>query len=241
MTHFDPDAGVLRLTHGDLAVLVILAADPASTRLHDHAVAGHVTTLRRVGLLGAGGVHPAAAPLAEAIGSAQRTAHLHATDHGTTRQARLWISGDLAVVGLAAEDDPSVSELFADTPARLPDLVGDFVGLGHAPTPTDTAAVTADPAALAAALAAQAAVTREQVAAAVDRQADDPWVLAAWGGLAGSAARWRLTDDDGTDLEVLDAGRSGLWEILWSSATATVAATTPAAVRTRLAALSGQR
>ena len=38
---FAPDEGVLRLAHGTLSVLALLAADPVDPRLHDHDVAPH--------------------------------------------------------------------------------------------------------------------------------------------------------------------------------------------------------
>ncbi|MFO8074680.1 MAG: hypothetical protein R6T85_01015 [Egibacteraceae bacterium] len=248
MTHFDPDAGVLRLRHGDLAVLAVLAVEPASTRLHDHAVAPHLATLRATGLLGPGGVEPSVAPLAAAVGAARVSGTLEADDHGQPRRARLWVGEALGVVGVAVPESPAgedAYELMADTPDRLVDLLGELVGLGTAPPPPVPGEVTVDAAALAGLLAAGQRVDTGDVAAAADREADDPWARALRDGLVGAPLRWRLqAQRDGAapgtllDLTVLDAGAAGLWRIHWDAPRAAVAATRPSEVRAALAALA---
>ena len=249
MTHFDPDAGVLRLRHGDLAVLAVLAAEPASTRLHDHAVAPHLATLRSTGLLGPGGVEPSVAPLAAAVGAARAAGTLEADDHGQPRRARLWVGETLAVVGVAlpaGEAGEDTYELMADAPDRLVDLLGELVGLGTAPPPPVPGEVAVDAAGLAGLLAAGPRVDPAEVAAAADRDPDDPWVGALRDGLVGAPLRWRLhAQRDGQapgsllDLTVLDAGAAGLWRVRWDAPRAAVAATTPAEIRADLAALNG--
>lgn len=97
MTTFDPDAGVLRVRHAALAVLALLATEPVSPRLHDHAVAEPLAELRAAGLVGAQGIDPAVAPLAHAIGAARRSADIVASDHGAIHRARLWIGPEAPV------------------------------------------------------------------------------------------------------------------------------------------------
>ncbi len=248
MTHFDPDAGVLRLRHGDLAVLAVLAAEPASTRLHDHAVAPHLATLRGTGLLGPAGVEPSVAPIAAAVGAARVSGTLEADDHGQRRRARLWVGDALAVVGVAMPEDGSgedAYELMADTPERLSDLLGELVGLGTAPPPPVAGEIALDAVALAGLLAAGPRVGHADVAAALDRDPDDPWVGALRDGLVGAPLRWRLqaqreAEPPGSllDLTVLDAGAAGLWRVRRTALRAAVAATTPGEVRAALGALA---
>lgn len=214
MTTFDPDQGVLRVRHAALAVLALLAADPTSSRLHDHGVADPLAELRAAGLVGASGLDPAAAPLAHAIGASHRTADLVASDHGAVRRARLWTGPeapggrDLTVLGLAAAEDPEAYELMADTPAQAPALVAELVGLGTAPPPPVEGRIGVQAAAFASLVAADERVTGEEVAEAAGA-GDLARALTA--ALKGSGLRWRLSVTDGPELWVLDAGASGLW------------------------------
>ena len=250
-THFDPDAGMLRVRHGALAVLALLATDPTSTRLHDHDIAPRLAELRAAGLVGAQGVHPDVAPLAAAVGSAQTNADLFALDHGRPRRARGWISGALAVIGVATDDDPHTYELMADAPRRLPELVGELVGLGTAPSPPVPGRQRLDEEAFDALLAADTAVTLSVVQAALapgdseSQAGEDPDAFAAalTDGLRGAAVRWRLVarpigvQQPSLDIEVLDAGSAGLWLARRGTEGVTVGAVDAAEVRDELRAL----
>ncbi len=254
-TSFDPDDGVLRVRHGALAVLALLATDPASTRLHDHGVAPLLAELRSAGLVGAQGVHSDVAPLAAAIGRARATADLFAHDHGRPRRARGWISDALAVVGVATEDDPHTYELMADAPDRLPELLEELVGLGTAPAPPVPGRQLLNEEAFDALLAADTAVTGPAVQAAlapgesqpVAPEDTDAFAAALTDGLRGAAVRWRLTarptgvEQPSDDIDVLDAGSAGLWLARRGPEGVTIGAVDAAEVRAELRALTTLR
>jgi hypothetical protein len=244
-TIFDPQAGVLRVRHAALSVLARLATEPTDTRLHDHDVAPLVAELRGARLIGPGGIHPDAAPLASAIGDAHTVADVVAHDHGTVRGTKVWVDVDLAVVGVATAEDPHTYDLMADWSAAAPSLIAEVVGLGVAPEPpvrgdrTVRAEVWDD------LLAADASVVPGEVAAAVGARTDDPWTVALAAGLRGAAFRWRLAAKrDGAhlcDIDVLDAGRSGLWLAERDGAVVRVRATDAAAVVAHLGRLADVR
>ncbi|QBI21765.1 hypothetical protein ER308_20855 [Egibacter rhizosphaerae] len=214
MTTFDPEAGVLRVRHAALAVLALLATEPASQRLHDHAVAEPLAELRRAGLVGRGGLEPAVAPLAHAVGAARLVADLVASDHGTTHRARLWLgpeaegAGELAVVGLALPDDPDTYALMADVPGQAPALLAELVGLGTVSDPPVEGSRRLPAEAFVALVAADEGLDRDEVLTVAG---DDEFGRALADGLKGAGLRWRLTVVDGPELWVLDAGASGLW------------------------------
>ena len=240
-TLFDPAAGVLRIRHAALAVLARLATAPTDIRLHDHDIAPLVAEFRGAGLLGAAGIHPDVAPLAQAIGSAHTVGDVTATNHGTLMGARLWVAGDLLVVGVATTVPPHTYELMADEPRAGELLLSDLVGLGSAPEPPDGVGRELALEAFDGLVAADAAVEPEDVARALGPDADGAWARALADGLRGSPVRWRLiAHRDGgrlLDMEVLDAGASGLWLAERGDGTAVVAQVTPRAVRERFATL----
>lgn len=234
VSEFDPDDGVLRLRHGTLSVLARLAVAPTDPSLHDHDVAPLVAELRGLGILTPAGIHPAVAPLAEAVGSADRTFLLEAHDHGQGRRFRGWVGSTLAVIA-AQVLGTDEHELMADTPVMLPTLVAELVGLGTAPEPPVAGERVVDTEALAAVVSRGLAATPEDVAALLGEGGE--WAEALTDAVRGAAVRWRLSARD-TWLEVLDAGRSGLWLLEPATGARTrVGATTPATVQTRLQAV----
>lgn len=210
---FDPDDGVLRLAHGTLSVLALLAADPVDPRLHDHDVAPHVAALRRAGVLGRGGVHAAVRPLTDAIAAATTTLDLAVADRQQARRCHGWISEDLVVVAVPAPDQPHAFDLVADRPEALPSLVDDLVGLpagaGAAP---DARALRVDGDEFEALVAAGGAPAATGGPAASGDENAAATVAAV---AAALTARWALRvrrgDEPERVLAVLDAGATGLW------------------------------
>jgi hypothetical protein len=142
-TDFDPAGGVLRLAHGDLSVLAMLAADPVDPRLHDHDVAPHVATLRRCGILGRAGFHTEIRPLTDAIAAARGELALSVVDRGEAQRCHGWVSPGLVVIAVPGAEDPQSFDLVADHPSAVADLVDDLVGLGTAPRDAGADAATA--------------------------------------------------------------------------------------------------
>lgn len=240
-TVFDPDAGLLRIRHGALAVLALLASEPTSTRLHDHDVAPVIAELRDAGLLGRSGIHPAVAPLAETVARAGTVADVGATEHGTPHRLRVWIGRGLAVIGTQTAPEAATYELLADHPRQLSHLLGELLGLGVAPDPPVSGTRTLASGDFEVLVTADATVAGDAVAAALGTGPEDPWARALTAGLRGAAVRWRLRAHRAgelvTDLTVLDAGLSGLWLARCDDDRVTVAATQASAVRAELARL----
>lgn len=212
---FAPDEGVLRLAHGTLSVLALLAADPVDPRLHDHDVAPHVAALRRAGVLGRSGVHEAVRPLTDAIATATATLALAIADRRRARRCSGWVGADLVVVAVPSGDDPRLFDLVADRPAALPALVDDLVGLvPGAAAPAAARPLRVDPDGFEALLAAPAAAPEAVAAALVAGDADARAAVAALA--AGLTTRWALQviprgGGDARRVAVLDAGAAGLW------------------------------
>lgn len=238
VTVFDPVSGVLRVRHPALAVLARLATDPTDTRLHDHDVAPLVAELRAAGLIGTRGIPADVAPIAATIGSAHTSGEIVARDHGSVHRTRLWVGDVLVVAGVEMADQPHSYDLMADRSDAVGSLVAELLGLAVAPDPAVEGARTLAADVFGSLLAAESQVSAEQVADALGATADDSWVGALTDGLRGSALRWRLSAvRDGEpllDIEVLDAGRSGLWLADYDGDAVTVRAVSPADVGSRL-------
>lgn len=259
MTTFDPEAGVLRLSHAALSVLATLAADPTAASLIDHATAPPLAQLRAAGIVGPAGIHPDVRPLATVIGAPRARLDLQVAERGTAWQAPGWADRALVVLAVPAPDVEGAYDLVADAPASAPDLLADLVGLSSAlPDPStgnpvweaiDAGVVSVDAAVLDALLSGSngdAAPPGTDVPIALRR------VVTAL------RARWRLTvrepsgarvevpdateavrEIHGARVEILDAGGSGLWLVDGPDAIGTLELTviSPAEVRARTAAL----
>src|SRR5680860_19552 len=252
---YDPDAGILRLRHAALSVLARLAVDPTDPSLRDHDVAPLVAELRTLRILTERGIDPPVAPLAEAVGGASSTFTIEVDDHDELRRYRGWLGQALGVVAeqVAGTDD---HELMADVPAMVPSLLADLVGLGTAPEPAVSGDQLADADALAAVLARGTAATLADVTAALGR-AEPTWAQALTDAVRGAALRWRLRSWatgaghgggyggehagehwEGRWMEVLDAGRAGLWLLEPGDEGRTrVSPSTVPAMRARIAAV----
>lgn len=245
VTVFDPVSGVLRVRHPALAVLARLATDPTDTRLHDHDVAPLVAELRAAGLIGTRGIPADVAPIAATVGSAHTSGEIVARDHGSVHRTRLWVGERLVVAGVEVADKPHSYDLMADRADAVGSLVAELVGLAVAPDPAVEGARTMAADAFASLLAAESRVSAAEVADALDALESDDWAAALTVGLRGSALRWRLSAvRDGEpllDIEVLDAGRSGLWLADYDGDVVTVRAVSPADVGSRLDRLGRPR
>lgn len=219
-THYDPEAGTLRLGHAALSVLARLAVSPTDPSLTDHATAPPLSALRRAGIIGPGGIDPAVRPLAEVLGAPQASLALGLDDGVSTRRCRGWATSRLLVLGVPAETEQEVYDLMADVPAEAGGLIGELVGLAPAP-PT-----AADPVAL----------SGEAFADLLAGTAVD-----ALGTAVGQPpVRWQLEVRGAADgrLEVLDAGAAGLWRVEAGDGDAVVLhPVDAAAVRARIDAL----
>lgn len=207
-SRYDPESGMLRLRHATLSVLARLAVAPTDPSLQDHDVAPLVAELRALGILTPRGIEPAVAPLAETVGGASTTFRVELDDHGRVHRFRGWLS---PVLGVVAAEVPGTDdhELMADVPAMVPSLLADLVGLGAAAEPPVEGTRLVDAQSLAAVVARGTAVTVEEVAAAIG-DAEPVWVRALTDAVRGAALRWQLRTGR-RQLDVLDAGRSGLW------------------------------
>jgi hypothetical protein len=196
---FDPDAGILRLSHGALSVLARLAADPNHPDLLDHAVAPPLAALRGAGVLGAGGIHPDVLPLAAVIGAPLARVELELAEPGFAWQARGWVAPALIVVAVPVKEAVDAFDLVADAVESGADLISELVTL---PAVADTDGT--DP------IRVHADVLDQL---GTEPAADVPAEAVRL--LDQVNARWRLTIHSGTDrvdaLEILDAGEAGLW------------------------------
>jgi hypothetical protein len=226
---FDPDAGVLRLSHAALSVLARLASEPNHPELIDHAIARPLAALRGAGILGPSGIHPDVRPLARAIGSPVARLTLDLAEPGTVWEASGWTDDTLLVLAVPARDTPDAFDLMADVVGAGADLISDLVAL---PPVTEAADLH---------LRAHAETLRRLL-----EDPDAPPHPDVPGPLLRLVrqlhARWRLTvsrtGDDATDtVELLDCGDQGLWRISTPDPTGSVdlTPTTAVEVRRRLA------
>lgn len=170
-TEFDAEEGVLQLSHAALAVLATLAVEPTAPTLRDHGVAAPLAELRRAGIVGARGIHPAVEPLAAVMGRPSVRIRLTASDRGAVYRLRAWVGDDLAVVALTGEDQWDTYDLMADAPEMLPALLVELVGSSASVEPVVAGVRRVDAAALTAFLDRGAAAT---VADAADLVGDPP-------------------------------------------------------------------
>lgn len=227
-TVFDPEAGVLRVSHAALSVLATLAVDPTSPSLTDHATAPALAQLRAAGIVGPAGVHPDVRPLAAVIGAPQARFDLDLAERGSAWRAPGWVSTGLVVMAVPAHEVEDGFDLVADVPASAADLLGDLVGLSTGlsdpralPSTSDRGApVTAD---------LPSTLRSETLEALLSGETEDGRLAAdvppAVGRLRTALrAHWRLALREQPDatVEVLDAGESGLWIVEGPDAAGTV-------------------
>jgi hypothetical protein len=222
---FDPDAGVLRLSHATLSVLARLASEPNHPDLVDHAVAPPLAALRGAGILGPSGIHPDVRPLARAIGSPAARLTLDLAEPGGVWQALGWADRTLLVLAVPARETPDAFDLMADVLQVGADLISDLVGL---PAVADAAELH---------LQAQAETLRGLLDDPNEPlHPDVPRPLLRL--VQQLHARWRLTvrstaEDAADSVEVLDCGDQGLWRLSAPDATGTVDLTPVTAVEVR--------
>lgn len=213
----DPERGVLRLDHAALSVLTTLATRPNDPALRDHAVADVISALRRSGLIGAAGIHAEVAPLMQAVGRAHRTLELAAVDHGVGRSVRVWVGEGLLVAAIVGDD--AAYQLMADRVAAGSELLAELVGLSPASQPDIAGVAHVSLARMRELLdGGPEAVDPASVLLADPRLGDpgDEWVQALRQLSVGAGTHWTLIDSRAGAflVQVIDAGRAGLWRVV---------------------------
>lgn len=216
VTEFDDEQGVLQVSHAALAVLAVLATDPTSASLRDHGVAPPLAELRRAGIIGPQGIHPAVAPLAAVMGRPAVRLRSTASDGGGLHRIRAWVGSDLAVVALARSEDDDTYELMGESPAMLPELLAELVGLPASMDAAVRGTRRVDAERLQALLTRGAEVTVGDAADVLGPPVDDAWTTAVTAAAAGTGLRWTVTvsthqADNPESIDVMDAGVHGLW------------------------------
>lgn len=214
-TEFDAEDGVLQLSHAALAVLATLAVDPTAPTLRDHGVAAPLAELRRAGIVGARGIHPAVEPLAAVMGRPSVRIRLTASDRGAVYRLRAWVGDDLAVVALTGEDQRDTYDLMADAPEMLPALLVELVGSSSV-EPVVAGVRRVGAAALTALLDRGPAATVADAADLLGDPPDEHWAAALQAAVADASLRWTITvsgadAEDPESVDVIDAGPFGLW------------------------------
>ena len=254
-TEFDEERGRLELSHAALAVLTVLASDPTSRSLQDQGVAAPLAELRRAGIVSSHGIHPAVAPLAVVMGRPRVRLRLTASEQGAEHRIRAWVGADLAVVALARhlaghqprQEPNETYEIMADTPAMLPSLIAELVGLQPSVDRVVPGTRRVDGRALRALLRRASVATTADTAAVLGAPRDERWTAALTAAVAGTGLRWTLTvsgekADDPETVDVLDAGRHGLWTAEYEDdGSAVVRATTAPEVQAVLRHLVASR
>lgn len=208
---FDSEEGVLRLSHTALSVLARLAVDPVDPALVDHAVAEPLAALRRSGVIGPAGVHPAVAPLARAVGRAHQTLELTVADRSDTRVHHGWLASDLLVFAVPAGD---AFDLVSDEPGAVADLVGELAGLQPIAGAETTASLLVDGDGLDTLVRRGAGATEADVRAVAAHPPVGELAAAVAAMVNAVQSQWRLTVHARARtrlLEVYDAGPDGLW------------------------------